>query len=70
MAKGRSGGSFRSAISGRFVTAKYGKASSRTTVFERSGGGSTGGAYRSAINGRFVTTAHGKRSPNTSIKDN
>ena len=38
MAKGRSGGSFRSAISGRFVTAKHGKASPRTTVFERSDG--------------------------------
>ncbi len=69
MAKGRSGGSFRSAISGRFVTAKHGKASPRTTVFERSGGGSTGGTYRSAISGRFVTTAHGKRSPTTTIKD-
>ncbi len=68
MAKGKSGGSFRSAISGRFVTAKHSKASPRTTVFERSGG-STGGTYRSAISGRFVTTAHGKRSPNTTIKD-
>lgn len=69
MAKGRSGGSFRSAISGRFVTAKHGKASPRTTVREAHGGGSTGGTYRSAISGRFVTTAHGKRSPNTTIKD-
>ncbi|PTQ08163.1 hypothetical protein CLG96_15750 [Sphingomonas oleivorans] len=69
MAKGRSGSSFRSAISGRFVTAKHGKASPHTTVFERSGGGSTGGMYRSAISGRFVTNAHGKRSPNTTIKD-
>lgn len=69
MAKGKGGGSFRSAISGRFVTAKHGEASPRTTVFERSGGGSTGGTYRSAISGRFVTTAHGKRSPNTTIKD-
>lgn len=69
MAKGRSGGSYRSAISGRFVTAKHGKASPRTTVHEAAGGGSTGGTYRSAISGRFVTTAHGKRSPNTTIKD-
>lgn len=65
----KSSGSFRSAISGRFVTTKHGKASPRTTVLEQSGGGSTGGTYRSAISGRFVTTAHGKRSPNTTIKD-
>ncbi len=69
MAKGRIGGSYRSAISGRFVTAKHGKASPRTTVREAAGSGSTGGTYRSAISGRFVTTAHGKRSPNTTIKD-
>lgn len=69
MARGRSGGSYRSAISGRFVTAKHRKASPRTTVREAAGGGSTGGTYRSAISGRFVTTAHGKRSPNTTIKD-
>ncbi|ATE64477.1 hypothetical protein [Rhizorhabdus dicambivorans] len=69
MAKGKSGGSYRSAISGRFVTAKHGRASSRTTVREAAGSGSTGGTYRSAISGRFVTTAHGKRSPNTTIKD-
>jgi hypothetical protein len=69
MAKGKSGGSYRSAISGRYVTAARGKASPRTTVREAAGGGSTGGTYRSAISGRFVTTAHGKRSPNTTIKD-
>jgi hypothetical protein len=69
MAKGRGGGSFRSVISGRFVTAKHGNSSPRTTVFGRTGGGSTGGTYRSAISGRFVTTAHGKRSPKTTIKD-
>ncbi len=37
MAKGKSGGSkgsYRSAISGRFVTAKHGKSSPRTTVKE------------------------------------
>lgn len=32
MAKGRSGGSFRSAISGRFVTAAHGKRSPNTTI--------------------------------------
>lgn len=69
MAKGKSGSSYRSAISGRYVTAAHGKASPRTTVREAAGGGSTGGTYRSAISGRFVTTAHGRRSPNTTIKD-
>lgn len=70
MAKGKgSGSNFRSAISGRFVTAKYGMASPRTTVKEARGGGSTGGTYRSAISGRFVTTKHGKASPHTTIKD-
>lgn len=68
MAKGK-GGSFRSAISGRYVTTKHGNASPRTTVRESSGGGSTGGTYRSAISGRFVTTGHGKASPHTTIKD-
>jgi hypothetical protein len=70
MAKGKGGGSFRSAISGRFVTAKHGRASPRTTLFERKDGGSIGGIYRSAISGRFVTAAHGRSSPNTTIKDN
>jgi len=70
MAKGKSGGSFRSAISGRFVTAKHGKASPRTTVRHSAGAGSSGGRYRSAISGRFVTTAHGKANPRTTIKDN
>lgn len=70
MSKGKSGGSnFRSAISGRFVTAKHGHSSPRTTVKEARGGGSTGGTYRSAISGRFVTTKHGKASPRTTIKD-
>jgi hypothetical protein len=70
MAKGKGGGgSFRSAISGRFVTAKHGKVSPRTTMREARGGGSTGGTYRSAISGRFVTSKHGNASPNTTIKD-
>lgn len=69
MAK-KGGGSYRSAISGRFVTSKHGKASPRTTVREASGkSGSTGGRYRSAISGRFVTTKHGKSSPRTTLKE-
>jgi hypothetical protein len=69
MSKGRSGGSYRSAISGRFVTAKHGKASPRTTVRDSVGGGSSGGHYRSAISGRYVTTAHGKASPRTTVRE-
>lgn len=70
MSKGRSGGSFRSAISGRFVTAKHGNASPRTTVRESSGsGGGSGGHYRSAISGRYVTTAHGRASPHTTVRE-
>lgn len=70
MSKGKSGGSFRSAISGRFVTAAHGRRSPSTTVHEARGiSGSTGGAYRSAISGRFVTAAHGKRSPGTTTHE-
>lgn len=69
MAKGKGGG-FRSAISGRFVTAKHGKASPRTTVQESASSGASQGAhYRSAISGRYVTTAHGKTSPRTTLKE-
>ncbi len=70
MSKGKSGGSFRSAISGRYVTAKHGKASPHTTVHETAGKtGSAGVHYRSAISGRYVTNAHGKSSPNTTVKE-
>ncbi len=70
MAKGQSSGSYRSAISGRYVTAKHGKASPHTTVRESSGSsGSSGAHYRSAISGRYVTTAHGKANPHTTIKE-
>lgn len=70
MTKGRSGGSYRSAISGRYVTANHGKASPHTTVRETAGkGGTSGGQYRSAISGRYVTTAHGKASPHTTVKE-
>jgi len=69
MSKGK-GGSYRSAISGRYVTSAHGKRSPHTTVAEASGkSGSTGGAYRSAISGRFVTAAHGKRSPHTTTQE-
>lgn len=69
MVKGRgSGGSYRSAISGRYVTAKHGKASPRMTVKEARGGGSTG-SHRSAISGRFVTEKYAKAHPRTTIKE-
>lgn len=70
MSKGKSGGHYRSAISGRFVTNSHGKASPRTTVHENSGpSGSSGPHYRSAISGRYVTNAHGKASPNTTVRE-
>lgn len=70
MAGKKSGGRYRSAISGRYVTAKHGKASPRTTVRESGGkSGSTGGAYRSAISGRFVTAKHGRSSPHTTVRE-
>ena len=68
MSKGT--GSYRSAISGRYVTAKHGKTSPKTTVHESGGkSGSSGPHYRSAISGRYVTNAHGKRSPNTTTRE-
>lgn len=72
MGKSRgSGGRYRSAISGRYVTSAYGHSSSRTTVREStSRGGSSGPHYRSAISGRYVTSAHGQRSPNTTVREN
>lgn len=69
MAKGKSGGgSYRSAISGRYVTAKHGKASPNTTVREIKGGGSTGSA-RSAVSGKFVTASYAKAHPRTTVKE-
>ena len=71
MSKGRSGANYRSAISGRYVTAKHGKANPTKTVRESAGpSGNSGSHYRSAISGRYVTTAHGKASPHTTIKEN
>ena len=70
MAKGKSGGGFRSAISGRYVTSKHGKASPNTTVRESPGkSGSSGEHYRSAVSGRYVTDKHGKASPRTTVRE-
>lgn len=68
MAKGKSGGHYRSAISGRYVTNGHGKRSPNTTVFEKAGGGSTGSA-RSAKSGRFVSGAAAKRNPKTTVRE-
>jgi len=69
MARGKgSGGTYRSAISGRYVTAKHGKASPRTTLNETRGGGLTGN-YRSAVTGRFVTEKYGKTHSRTTVKE-
>lgn len=68
--KGKGGGGYRSAKSGRYVTKAYGKSRPRTTVREASGkSGSTGGSYRSAISGRFVTAKHGKANPKTTLRE-
>lgn len=71
MARGKGGGSYRSAISGRYVTTRHGKASPRTTVCETKsmGSGSSGAHFRSAISGRYVTTKHGKASPSTTVRE-
>lgn len=70
MAKGGSGGGYRSTISGRYVTAKHGKASPHTTVKEAPGPkGSSGGHHRSAISGRYVTSQHGRSNPRTTEKN-
>lgn len=56
MSKGKGSGPYRSAISGRYVTAAHGRRSPSTTVHEAPGrSGSVNGARRSAISGRFVT---------------
>ena len=71
MANGKSsGGHYRSAISGRYVTSSHGKASPRTTVHEANGpSGSSGSHYRSAITGQYVTPTRGKANPRTTIKE-
>ena len=66
----KSGGGFRSASSGRYVTAKYGKSNPARVVREAAGkSGSSGPHYRSAISGRYVTTKHGRASPDTTVRE-
>jgi hypothetical protein len=67
MAKSRS---YRSAVSGRYVTRAHGRSSPRTTVAEPRGPSkSSGSHYRSAISGRYVTNAHGRSSPRTTVRE-
>jgi hypothetical protein len=66
----KKGGGFRSATSGRYVTAKYGQANPGRVVREYAGkSGSSGPHYRSAISGRYVTNAHGKASSHTTVRE-
>jgi hypothetical protein len=70
MPTSKRGGGYRSAISGRYVTTKHGKASPRTTVKEAPGPSRSSGIhYRSAISGRFVTTKHGRANPHTTLRE-
>ena len=70
MAKNSSGGHYRSAISGRYVTSGHGKASPNTTVKEAPGPkGTSGDHYRSAVSGRYVTNSYGERHPRTTEKN-
>jgi hypothetical protein len=63
-------GGFRSASTGRYVSASYGRSHPRPTVREAPGkSGSSGSHYRSAISGRYVTTMHGKDSPHTTVRE-
>lgn len=66
--KTSSGGHYRSAISGRYVTDAHGKRSPNTTVHEKTDGGSTESA-RSAKTGRFVTGGYANRNPRTTVKE-
>lgn len=69
MSKGKfSGGSHRSAISGRYVTAQHGNRSPQTTLSETKGGGSTS-SHRSAVSGQFVTADYAKSHPRTTVKE-
>jgi hypothetical protein len=63
------GKSYRSAVTGRFVTKSTAARRPATTVAERRGGGSTHGAHRSAVTGKYVKEGYARRHPSTTIKD-
>jgi len=66
--KSGSGGHYRSAISGRYVSTAHGKRRPDTTELEKTGGGASGSA-RSAKSGRFVTARAAKQSLRTTVND-
>lgn len=71
MARGKSsGGSARSARTGRYVTKAAAKRHPRTTVVESGSNKSSGTAHRSAISGRYVTKTWAQRSPGTTVTEN
>lgn len=65
-------GHSRSAITGRFVSHATAARHPRTTVTNRSSGGSrsSGTAHRSAITGRYVSAATAARHPRTTVTEN
>lgn len=69
MARGKSGGHARSAISGRYVTSGTAARHPRTTVVERGGNHSSGTHHRSATTGRYVTPATAARHPRTTVTE-
>lgn len=70
MAKSRSGGSARSAKTGRYVTKATAARNPRGTVVESGKNKSSATAHRSAITGRYVTGATAKRHPGTTVTEN
>jgi hypothetical protein len=70
MAHSRSGGSARSAITGRYVTRATAARHPHTTVTNARGANSTTGTHhRSAITGRYVTPATATRHPRTTVTE-
>lgn len=61
---------YRSAITGRYVSQATATRHPRTTVTERGSNKSTGTNHRSAITGRYVTSATAARHPRTTVTEN
>jgi hypothetical protein len=70
MSKGSSGGGYRSARTGQYVTEKYATSHPKSTVHEAPGvKGSSGPHFRSAETGQYVNNNHGARHPGTTVKN-
>ncbi|MFC4595088.1 hypothetical protein [Sphingobium tyrosinilyticum] len=66
----KKGGGFRSASTGRYVSASHGRSHPGTTVNEAPGrSGSSGPHYRSASTGRYVSDHYGKTHPGTTVRE-